>query len=441
MAEYGLSSAFYYILIALIFFIPVSLVSAELSTGWPKKGGIYLWVKEAFGQKWGFLAIWLQWIETIIWFPTVLAFAGATLAFIINPALATNPLFLVGCILTIFWGATLLNFRGVKTSGTITSIGSILGTIIPAMLIIILGAHWLFSGHPTEVELNWNNFFPDITNLGTIVLAASVLLAYSGMELSAVHAREVKNPQKDFPIAIGISVILILAIFILGTLAISIVIPKSEISLVAGIMDAFSQFFHKYNLDWMVPVIAVSMIIGVIAQISAWIIGPAKGLLETAKEGTLPKFFQKTNKAGVATNVLYIQAGVVSIISLVFIIMPNVSSSYWILTALTTQLYLIMYFILFLTAIKLRYSKADVVRTYKIPGGNFGMWIVAGTGAVASFAGIALGFVPPSQFQSGNLFFFEGFLIFGILSVVGSAFIIHLRTKLKQSLLKLFKKS
>ena len=81
MAEYGLSSTFYYLLVAIVFFIPVSLISAELATGWPKKGGIYLWVKEAFGQRWGFFAIWLQWIQNVVWYPTVLAFAAGALAF------------------------------------------------------------------------------------------------------------------------------------------------------------------------------------------------------------------------------------------------------------------------------------------------------------------------------------------------------------------------
>lgn len=80
-STYGLSSVFYYIFAAVFFLVPVSLVAAELTTGWPQKGGVYRWVGEAFGKKWGFLAIWLQWIESTIWFPTVLTFAAVSLAF------------------------------------------------------------------------------------------------------------------------------------------------------------------------------------------------------------------------------------------------------------------------------------------------------------------------------------------------------------------------
>ena len=95
IAETGLSSIFFYLLAALIFFLPTALVSAELATGWPKIGGIFIWVREAFGQRLGFLAIWLLWIENVIWYPTILSFIAATLAYIIDPAWGSNKTYIV----------------------------------------------------------------------------------------------------------------------------------------------------------------------------------------------------------------------------------------------------------------------------------------------------------------------------------------------------------
>src|SRR5258708_3943536 len=89
-AEYGFASIVYFILAAMIFFLPISLVSAELATGWPKSGGVFAWVKEAFGHRTGFLAIWLLWIENVIWYPTILSFIAATVAYIFNPSLSDN---------------------------------------------------------------------------------------------------------------------------------------------------------------------------------------------------------------------------------------------------------------------------------------------------------------------------------------------------------------
>jgi putative glutamate/gamma-aminobutyrate antiporter len=425
MAEYGLSSTFYYLLIAIVFFIPVSLISAELATGWPKKGGVYLWVTEAFGQRWGFFAIWMQWIQNVVWYPTVLAFAAGALAFVFNPALATNPLFMVGVILVVYWGATLAAFRGMRLSGIITTVGTIAGTILPGLVIILLGALWVFSGQQSQIDFTWENLIPDLTQLSNVVFAASILLFFAGMEVSAVHAREVNNPQKDYPKAILIAVVLTLFIFILGTLAIAVVVPQGEINLVAGIMQAFTQFFDAYSIGWMVPIIGILIVFGVVGQVSAWIVGPSKGLLATADEGTLPPFFQKTNSNGVATHVMIVQGLIVSALALIFVVMPDVSSSFWILTALTAQLYLIMYVFLFATAIKLRYSQPKVKRPYKLPGGNLGMWVVAGIGALACLAGIGLGFVPPAQLDVGGGGLYDGFLVAGILILGGTPLLIY----------------
>ena len=96
MAEEGFSLVFYYLLTVVVFLVPVSLVSAELATGWPPHGpgGVYIWVKEAFGERWAFLAIWLQWISNVIWFPTVLSFIAGTIAYIFDPRLAENKLYI-----------------------------------------------------------------------------------------------------------------------------------------------------------------------------------------------------------------------------------------------------------------------------------------------------------------------------------------------------------
>lgn len=147
-STYGLSSVFYYIFAAVFFLVPVSLVAAELTTGWPQKGGVYRWVGEAFGKKWGFLAIWLQWIESTIWFPTVLTFAAVSLAFMgpgqrWDEALAANKWYVLIVVLCVYWAATLLNLRGMKTSAGVTKWGTIIGTIIPGAILILLGlGYW-----------------------------------------------------------------------------------------------------------------------------------------------------------------------------------------------------------------------------------------------------------------------------------------------------------
>ena len=208
-AVYGFSSLFYFIISILFFFIPVSLVSAELATGWPERGGIYVWVKEAFGHRFGFLAGWLLWIENVVWYPTILSFIAGTVAYSFNPELANSTPYMFCVIFGAFWGATLLNLLGMKMSGWISSLGVILGTVIPGLIIITLGAYWIFSGKPSYITFSWDSFFPNLTSPHQLSLLSGVLLGFAGMEMSAVHAKDVQHPQKNYPRAILLSAIII----------------------------------------------------------------------------------------------------------------------------------------------------------------------------------------------------------------------------------------
>jgi len=412
-ALYGLSTVFFYGLAAIVYFIPISLVSAELATGWPKRG-IYVWVKEAFGDSMGFVAIWLQWIENMIWYPTLLSFIAATIAYMFDPSLANNKIYILTVILSSFWIVTFLNFLGMKISGLISTIAALFGTIIPGALIIVLGFTWVMGGNPSQTPLDAGSFWPDLGSIHQLVIFAGILLALSGMEMSSVHALEVEDPKRGYPKAIFFSAILILVISSLGALSVAIVVPQDQINLASGSMAAFTIFFKNYGISWAVPIIAFVMAVGALGMMSTWIVGPTKGIFASALDGDLPPLFQKTNKKGMPVPLLVFQAIIVSAISLVFYFMPDVSSSYWMLVGLTVQLYLLMYILMFAAAIRLRYKQPDVERAYRIPFKNVGMWCVAGTGILASTLVFFLGFVPPAHVKTGNIFYYEFFLVGGM---------------------------
>ncbi|MFW9930738.1 MAG: amino acid permease, partial [Candidatus Thorarchaeota archaeon] len=257
VAGYGLSSIIYYLFAVTVFLIPVSLVSAELATGWPKHGGVYIWVKEALGSHWGFLAIWLQWIQIVFFYPTILSFAATSLVFWIDPTLQENRLYVFFFIVLFFWCATFLNFNGMKLSSRISTVGVIIGTIIPGALLIFLAILSLLLGNVSQTPLTFNSLLPDVSNINNIVFAIGIFLTFAGMEMSATHAEEVKNPQKNYPKAILYTVIIVLIIMTTATVAISIVVPKSKISLVAGLMQAFNVFLETFNLQWIIPFISI----------------------------------------------------------------------------------------------------------------------------------------------------------------------------------------
>src|SRR4029079_17475554 len=104
MAEYGWSMLALFAIAILVFLVPISLAIAELGTTWPADGGLYAWVREAFGGRTGFLAFCGDYSENLAWFPTVLSFMAASLAYVIDPDLATNKYFLLTVMLVFFWG-------------------------------------------------------------------------------------------------------------------------------------------------------------------------------------------------------------------------------------------------------------------------------------------------------------------------------------------------
>ncbi|ADN37304.1 amino acid permease-associated region [Methanolacinia petrolearia DSM 11571] len=400
MAIYGWSCIGWYIIGTILFLIPISLAGAELATGWPEGGGVYAWVKQAFGERDGFIALFCEWSNNLVWFPTVLSFIAATLAFALTPNLTSSPLYMFTVMMIAFWGTTAVAYFGENASTKLSNFGVVLGSIIPAVVITLLGIWWFASGQQLVLpEFSLGEIAPEI-NLDTLPFFATVVLLFAGMEMAGFHALEVRNPQTDFPKAIGISAVIIFFCTIAATLAIAFVIPANQLSLASGVMQAIQYFFDSAGLSAFVGPMALLITIGGVVNLAAWLIGPAKGLGVIAEEGNMPPMFDRTNKYGAPVAVLVTQALIGSVISLLYVFLPSVNQAYWILSAMTVELLCIVYFLVFAALIKLRYSQPDKPRPFKIPGGMPGVWIVGGMGAVGVVFSFIVGLMPPSYYDN-----------------------------------------
>jgi glutamate:GABA antiporter len=424
MAESGFASVFFLIFSVLGFFIPVSLITAELATTWPQAGGVYNWIKEAFGHRLGYLSIWLLWIQNVLWFPTMLTFLASSITFIFDPTLAQNKFYTFAIALILFWTATLINLRGMKASSWLSSIGAICGTFIPSILLIALGAWWYFQGKPIEIEFSVPSLVPDLSSFQQLSLLAGIIVSLLGIEMSAVHAGDVEKPQRNFPKAILFSSIFLVLFSVLGVLSIAMVVPKAQILLSAGCLQAFAFFFNAHGFANLVPWIAVIITLGGLGSLATWIIGPAKGLIAAAREEDLPAQLRETNSNDVPKNFLWVQAIVVSALSFAFLFMPSVNSAYWFFMVLLTQLYLIMYLLLFGAAVKLRYTHSHIPRPFSVPGGIKGMWIFGIIGFLSSVFALGVCFFPPSQIPEGQASTYILSLVGGIALLVGLPFAI-----------------
>ncbi|MFC9590737.1 APC family permease [Streptomyces sp. NPDC056944] len=413
MAVYGLACVFLYLVPAVVFLLPTALVSAELASGW--NGGVYRWVSEGLSKPLGFLAVWCQFAMTIFYYPSLLGFVASTIAYIIDPALASSGPYTAIVIVVLYWTGVWISSRGTKALAGLASWGLIIGTLIPGTLLVVLGMVFLGQGNPSAAPMTASNLLPQWTGLASLVLIVNNFLSYSGMEMNAVHVSSLKDPPREYPKSMFLAMGLVLLIFILPALAISWVVPADQLSLTAGVMQAFDAFFEYFNIGWLTPIAAVALVSASLGGMLTWLAGPSKGLLEISRqEGYLPPYLQQLNKNGIQQNILVTQGIVTTIIALGYALIPNVSSAYWIFSVITTQVYLIVYLLMFTAAMRLRKTQPDHPRGYRAPA----LGVLCVTGLLASLAALCIGFVPSSQFGSGSVWAYIG-IVGGGLFILG----------------------
>jgi glutamate:GABA antiporter len=411
-AVFGLPSVFLYVLPALVFLVPVSLVAAELASGW--QGGVYNWVREGISAPLGLLAVWCQFSQTIFYYPALLGYVGGTLAYVIDQRLASNGVYTAAIIIVLFWGGVLVSSRGAPLVARLSSRGTLIGTLIPGAALVVLAVIYLVQGNRSAAPMNVHHILPPWSGLASIVLVVNSFFTYAGIEVTAVHVDELRNPSREYQRAIFLAMCLVLVIFIFPTLAIAWVIPSAKISLTTGVMQTFNGLLTHFGISFAVPLIAVVLAVGALAGMLAWLDGPSEGLLRIGREqGYLPPYFQKVNRQGIEVRILSAQGAVITIIALLYAFIPTISRAYWIFTAMATQVYLIMYVLMFIAAVRLRRTQPDHPRGYKARW----LHLLCLVGGVSSLAALVIGFVPPSQLGHQSPLLYALLLLAGILVI------------------------
>ena len=400
MAMYGLTAVFLYVLPAIVFLVPTSLVAAELASGW--EGGIYNWCTKGISAPMGFLAVWTQFAMTIFYYPSLLAYVASTFAYVIDPQLASNGFYTAAVIIVVFWLATVISLRGVGAIAGLASGGLIVGTLIPAAGLLVLGIVYLLQGNASAAPMDASHLLPEWTGVASLVLIVGNFLSYAGMEVNAVHVSSLRDPGREFPRAMFLAIGLV-------------VVPADQLNLTAGVMQAFAAFFAYFNVTWLTPVIAIMLIAASLGGMMCWLAGPSRGLLLIGRqEGYLPPFLQRMNKNNVQVVILLAQGAITTIIALLFAFLPSVQSVYWIFSCITTQIYLIMYVLMFIAAWRLRRIAPDHPRGYRAPM----LSVLVIVGLASTLAAFAIGFVPPSQFGGGDPLQYALLLLAGV-AVIG----------------------
>jgi len=405
------------------FFVPQGLVVTELSSRFPQEGGIYQWTKRALGERHGYVCGWCYWINNVLYYPNLLISTAviATYAFGRgDSALQSNWVYVLSVTIAVLWFAAALNIVGLGTGKWLQNLGGI-GTYVPGLILVGLALWGLASGTPPANPITRETIAPDLTDLSSLNLWASIAFAFAGLELSATMADEVERPDRNLPRAIYISAPLIALAYILGTLAVVQLVPTSGINIVSGFLQAIDAGTNRISpsLWWVAPVAAAAYTIGNVGGVGAWLTGPARVAFVIGIDRYFPPAFGRVHPRWHTPYVaILVQASLATVFLLVSILGKGSTVEHAYLILLDTQLlvYFIPYLYLFSSFIlhrmrdqSARQAPDAIVRA---PGGAVGTWLIGGCGFVITAFAMIVAAIPPSDTPSKALF---------MLKVVGGA--------------------
>ncbi|CAM2761415.1 amino acid antiporter [Legionella steigerwaltii] len=378
---------FWYFGLALFFFLLPSAIIA----GWfsvTSHAGIYEWVKKSLGKKAGFIAIWFQWMQNVLIYPTFFSFIAGTLLYCINPNFVENKILLFTLINLLIWCLTWVNIKGFYLSHRLTVFCSIFGLLLPFILILTIGAIEMIF-YPQSLKLISPSHHQD-----SWASLTAIILSFCGIEIAGVHTQECKPGA--LPKAIALSVIIIFFTMLFGSLTLALLLAPQQLNLISGVPELFQAFFAQIQFANLSLIVNILIVIGCIGCANNWLLSPLKGLLFASNE--------LTNSAHQsASKFLLIQACGVSFISTLFLLFPSINASYWFMITLATQMYLLMYGFMFAGAVRLAWQEKK--RFY---------WLII-ICSLFGFIGIAIAivvsFTPPSSLKYGSLLYYDLFII------------------------------
>ena len=373
-AAIGNSQYFWWIFLIIAFCIPYGMISAELGTTYQSEGGMYDWVKRAFGAKWASRVAWNYWINFPLWIASLAVAVTDVVMGIFEVELS------LGWLLVLQLGYTwLVSFLGTQRIGESKWIVNI-GTFFKIAFMVILGILGVYVYVKTGESANPINSVADLLptfDLAGLSFLSVIIFNFLGFEVVATFADDMENPKKEIPKALIIGGALMALFYILPATGINIAMSLEDAE-ASGITESFMILLTKLgmNADLVrVIVIAVGLmfIYTMVANITSWSFGVNSVAKYSADDGGLPKIFSKTNKDGVAYMASILNGVVAAIIIIVGVVLGEVSESasnlFWTFFSLSLVTLLISYIPIFPAFLKLR--KTDKTkRAYKVPGND-----------------------------------------------------------------------
>lgn len=364
-ASIGPSSITWWIITLVLFVIPYGLISSELGTTYPGEGGIYNWVKRAFGFKWAVRTTWFYWANVGLWMAASYIMFAGMFAEMFFPALGLWVQIAI-CISLIWLTIWICNIS-VDTGVWVTNLGALFKVIV--ITVLGIGGFWYASHNGVANEFSFASMMPTMgSGLGFL---PAIIFNLMGFELVACMGKEIKDPCRDIPKSIMLSALIVTSLYLLGTIGILMALPVEKITLVAGIIATLQTLFGEGAFGhFMVYGIGSLTLLTFIANMTTWTMGASRAAMKAAQAGELPEVFAKENlvhRTPVGANTI------TGVLSTVVILVYGLTSAecdklFWSMFSFSSSIFLLPFLFMFPAYLKLRLSDPNARRPYKVPG-------------------------------------------------------------------------
>jgi len=428
-ASLGVQGIIWRILGIALFFLPYGLVSAELGSTWPRAGGIYVWIKKAFGEYWSTMASWLYWINIVYWMPSIFITFATIFLSVFFPGLHEDlRSFLhtaIGIIL--IWITVYLGIKNIKVTDVVTNIGA----MTKAAIFLVLGllGIWYAAKHKIATSFALSEW--KITWSSTLAFAPLIVYNFMGFELVSSFSDKLRNPKKDIPRAVILAGILISFLYIFSAFGILSVFKTEEIHIVTGISDSLETLVAKtlgVPFTALFYVLILGFLLSLYAFMFSWAYGANCVISATGLDKKVKILGHRHPKHESPDYAFYTMGFVGTLLLLGNSVgLKSVQQIFWTIFALASVLFLLPYLLMFPAVLKLRKKEPETERPFRIPGGKIGLWITVILGEFFILLACIFFFVPPKATE--NVFRYELSLVLGILVTLGIGVLIHLRGK------------
>ncbi len=387
-AAIGVQGLTFFILGALFFYIPYGFVTAELGSAWPEEGGIYVWIREAYGERVGAISAWLYWINVAYWAPAVFVIFAGTLAVAFWGGMSRTWEEII--VVALIWVVVGIGILPMAWSKWVNSTSAVVKVLVLLALGIVGVAFVLKSGAANSFAIGeWRPSF----GLNYAFLPV-IIYNFCGFELMSSAAGATRNPKKDIPRMVLLSGLVIVGAQLFGSFGILASVPLQDLSIVSGMSDAMKLSFDSVlggSATALFNIFVVLLLFSFVGNMVTWSIGANHSMGSTGLDRSAPGLFGHVNRRFKTPDYAFVLMGVIATLLTVvnYAFFATKESVFWSIFALSSIVFLLPYLLMFPALLVLRRKQPDRPRPYRVPGGAAGAWV----SVVLSLAGILFAIV------------------------------------------------